>query len=167
MEDSLAILTSLPGTLDQTRSAERPQNGPYNRTVSTTVNMYTNFPPLPYSYTLISIFIGMFCVLFYIHNHPFVCFFLFHKSNRHICHGAYSCTHNLAHILILRFLLHSHLCDSYVCVRQSAYALPSSSIPIHIYRQIDMYACFDHFVMTPCKLYTPIKISFCVPTVKG
>jgi len=47
---------------------------------------------------------------------------------------------------------------SYVCVRQFGYALPSSSIPMHIFRHIDMYACFDYSVMTPCKLCTPIII---------
>jgi len=39
-------------------------------------NMYTHSPPLPYSYTFITIFISMFCVLFSIYHHVFV-FFLF------------------------------------------------------------------------------------------
>jgi len=42
------------------------------------LNMYTHFPPLPYSYTFIAIFICMVCVLFYIYNHFFffLCFLL-------------------------------------------------------------------------------------------
>ena len=52
------------------------------------LNMYTDFLPFSYLYTLIAIFICMFCVLFYIHNHLFVFFFLFHKSNTHLYHGA-------------------------------------------------------------------------------
>jgi len=67
------------------------------------LNMYMHFPSLPYSYTLISIFICMFCVLFYIHSHLSVFFFLFHRSNRHLCHGAYWCTHNPAHMPRLLF----------------------------------------------------------------
>ena len=42
------------------------------------------------------------------------------------------------------FAIHTHVCV--------AYALPSSSIPIHVYRHIDMYACFDYSVKTPCQL---------------
>ena len=41
------------------------------------LKMCTHFPPLPCSYTRIAKFICMFCVLFYIHNHLFVFFFLF------------------------------------------------------------------------------------------
>jgi len=41
------------------------------------LNMYTHFPPLPYSYTLIAIFICMVCVLFYTYKHLFVFFLLF------------------------------------------------------------------------------------------
>ena len=36
----------------------------------------------------------VFCVLFHILNH------LFFKFNMHLCHGAYSCTHSLAHMPI-------------------------------------------------------------------
>ena len=36
------------------------------------LNMCTHFPPLPYSYTFIAVFICMVCVLFYIHNHLFL-----------------------------------------------------------------------------------------------
>ena len=93
--------------------------------------------------------------------------FFFYKFNRHLWNGDYWCTHNLSDILILRFLLHFQFCDPYVCVRQFAYALPPSSIPMHIYRHIDMYACFDYSAMTPYKLYTPIIISFCVPAAKA
>jgi len=39
-------------------------------------NLCTHFPPIPYSYTFIAVFICMFCVLLYIHNHLFVFCFL-------------------------------------------------------------------------------------------
>ena len=55
------------------------------------VNMYTHFPPLPYSYTSIAIFICTVCVMFYTYTHVFVYFFLFPKLNRHLCHGVYWC----------------------------------------------------------------------------
>jgi hypothetical protein len=41
------------------------------------VNIYTHFPPLPSSYTFITIFISMFCVLFSTYHHLFVFFLLF------------------------------------------------------------------------------------------
>ena len=41
------------------------------------LSMYTHFPPLPYSYTFIAIFICLFCVLFYIFNHLLVFFLPF------------------------------------------------------------------------------------------
>jgi len=41
------------------------------------LNVYTHFPPLPYSYTFIAIFISMFCVLFSTYNHLFVFFLIF------------------------------------------------------------------------------------------
>jgi len=73
------------------------------------------------------------------------------------------CTHNLAHILILCFLLHFHFCDSYVRVRQFVYTLPSSSIFIHIHSHMYTYTCFDYSVMIHYKLYTPIMINLCLP----
>jgi len=94
-------------------------------------------------------------------------FFFFYTFNRHLCHGAYWCTHNLAHIFILRFLLYFYFCNSCVCVCQLLNTLPSSSILIHIYRHIYMYICFDYYVMTPYILYTPIIIRLCVPAPRG
>jgi len=94
-------------------------------------------------------------------------FFFSYKFNRHLCHGAYWCTHNLAHKIILRFLLHFHFCDSCVYVCQLVYALPSSSIFIHIYRLIYMYICFDYYVLTPYILYTPMMIRLCIPAPRG
>jgi len=61
--------------------------------------MHTHYPPLPYTYTLIAIFKCIFCVPFYIHNNLFVFSFLFHKSNRRLCHGAHRCMHDPAHYL--------------------------------------------------------------------
>jgi len=122
----------------------------------------------PSSVIFIQIF-AIFLCMFSIFTAIYLCAsFFFYNFNRHICNGDYWCTHNLAHILILRFPVHFHFCDAYVCVRQFAYALPYSSIPMHIYRHIDMYACFDYSViMTLYKIYTPIIISFCVPAAKG
>ena len=41
------------------------------------LNMYTHFPPLPYSYIFIAEFICMLCVLFYIYKHLLVFFLAF------------------------------------------------------------------------------------------
>jgi len=62
----------------------------------------------------------------------------------------------LAHMPILLFRLHFHLCNSCVCVCKLVHTLPSSSIFIHIYRHIHMYICFHYCVMTPYNLYAPI-----------
>jgi len=81
-----------------------------------------------------SVLITTFCFLF----------FFFHKLDRHLYHGAYWCTHNLAHMPILLFRLHFHLCNSCACVCQLVYALSSLSIFIHIYRHI----CVHIYVST-------------------
>ena len=125
------------------------------------------------------------CLLFHIHIHlsPYsdVCFvfcsifvtiflfsfLFFYKFNRHLLHGAYCCTHNLAPILILCFLLHLHFCNSCVCVCQLVFALSSSSIFLHIYHHICMYICFGYFVVTTYILCTPIIIRLCVPAPRG
>jgi len=110
----------------------------------------------------------VFCVLLYIHNHCFLSSFqVFFKSNRNLCHSVSFCTQNLAHMPILLFLLHFHLCNSCVCVCQLVYALSPSSIFIHIYRHIYMYTCCDYSVMTPYNLYAPIVIRLCVPAPRG
>ena len=75
-----------------------------------------------------------------------------YKFNRHLCHVAYWCTHDLVHMRILRFLLHFHFCNSCVCVRQLVYALPSS-IFILISCHIHMDIFWDCCVMTPYILY--------------
>jgi len=67
----------------------------------------------------------------------------------------------------LLFPLHFHLCNSCVCVCQLVYALPSSSIVIHIYCHIYMYICLEYSVRTPYILYTPITIRLCVPAPRG
>jgi len=75
----------------------------------------------------------------------------------------------------LPFHIHTHLspylyvymflpfCNPCVCVCQLVYTLPSPFIFIHIYRHIYMYICFDYSVITPCILYTPIRMRLCVP----
>jgi len=44
----------------------------------------------------------------------------FYKFNRHLCHGAvaYWCTHSIAHMPVLLFLLHFHLSNLCACVCQ-------------------------------------------------
>ena len=44
------------------------------------LNMYTHFPPLPCSYTLIAIFILFVCVMFHTDTHVLVCFLLFPET---------------------------------------------------------------------------------------
>ena len=73
------------------------------------VNMYTHFPPLPYLYTLIAIFIYMVCVLFYTSTHNLFSSSWFNQFNRHLCHGAHWCTHNPVHVFILFFHLYLHI----------------------------------------------------------
>jgi len=131
------------------------------------LNMYTHFPALPYTRHIHFSPYSYVCFVFYpiFINIFWFSFFLFYKFNRHLCHGAYWSTHNHAHILIL---LRFHFCTSCVRVCQLVYAFPSSSIFIHIYRNIYMYICFDyHSVMTRYILYTPIMIRLCVPAPRG
>jgi len=54
-------------------------------------------------------------------------FFLFYKFNSHLCHGAYCCTHNPAHMPILLCDLHLYFSNSCVCVPKHVYAFPSLS----------------------------------------
>jgi len=75
----------------------------------------------------------VFCVLFHVHNT-----FLY-EFNRHLCHGAYWCTHNPARMSILLFHLHLRFSNPCVCVCQRVYVFPSSSIFIHTNRHIHMY----------------------------
>ena len=53
------------------------------------LNIHMLFPPLPYLYTFIAIFISMFCDMFYSCTHLFVLFLLVPKLIRHLCYGAY------------------------------------------------------------------------------
>jgi len=53
------------------------------------LNVHTHFPPLPYSYTFIAIFMCMFCDMIYICTLLFVIFNLVPKLNRHLGYGAY------------------------------------------------------------------------------
>jgi len=92
-------------------------------------------------------------------------FFFFYKFNGHLCHGAYWCTHNPAHMPFLLFYLYLHFFNSCVpvCVYKHVYAFPSSSIFIHTYRHIHTYICFDYSVMTPYNVYGPLIQCLCVP----
>ena len=103
------------------------------------LNMFTHFSPLPYSHTFMAIFICMVCVLFYTYYHLFLFFFFSHKFNRHLCHGAYSCTYKHAHMPIFFFHMRLHFSNSCVRVSKHVYAFPSSSIFIHISRHIHLY----------------------------
>jgi len=124
----------------------------------------------------------VFCVLFCIPKHLYVSCSFFYKFNRHLCHGAYWCTHNPAHMPIPLFRLHlpfSNFLPGCVCVSKHTYAFPSSSIFIHTYRHIHMYGlcsalysypslCFlssastnliDTYVTVPVDVRTTLLIS--------
>jgi len=120
------------------------------------LNMYTNFPSLPYSFTFIAIFICMLCVVFSTYTLFLFVFFFFYKFDRHLCHGAYWYTHNPAHMSILFFLLHRHFSNSCVCVSKHVNAFASSSKFIHIHCHIHISTCFDYSVITPYNWYAPI-----------
>jgi len=79
-------------------------------------------------------------------------FSFFYTFNRHLCHGAYSCTHKLANMPKLFFHLHLHLSNSYVRVYIHVYAFPSSSISIHTYRHIHMYVWCSVLYWQPPRL---------------
>ena len=70
------------------------------------------FPPLPYSYHLLPYPIVCFvsCSLL-VTIFLFFFFFFFYIFNRHVCHGAYWCTHNPAHMprLLPIYIFISHL----------------------------------------------------------
>jgi len=108
----------------------------------------------------------VFCALFYIST-PFFFLFLLYKFNRHLCHGAYWCTHSLSHMPTLLFLLHFNLRISCVCVCQLVYALSSSCTWIYNHRHIHMYIYDDYCAMTTYNMNIPNTISLCVPTHKG
>ena len=65
--------------------------------------------------------------------------FFFYEFNRLLCHGAYWCTRNRAHLPIFLFHLHLHFSNSCVCVSKHIYAFPPSSALIHIYCHIHKY----------------------------
>jgi len=71
-------------------------------------NIHTHFPPLPYSYTFIAIFICIVSVMFCIYTYVFVYFLLFPNLNRHLRHGVYWYNHTPTYILTLWFLLYFH-----------------------------------------------------------
>jgi len=77
-------------------------------------NIHMHFPPLPYSYTFIAIFICIVCVMFYICTYVLVYFLLFPNLNRHLYHGVYWYNHTPTFILSLWFLLYFHfvICTS-------------------------------------------------------
>jgi len=61
--------------------------------------------------------------------------------NRHLCHGAYCCTRNPAHMPILFLHLHLHFSNSCECVVKFVHAFPSSSTFLHNYRHIHYFLC--------------------------
>jgi len=102
------------------------------------LNMYMHFSPLLYSYILFAIFICMFCGLFYIHNHLFLFSFLFQKSDRHLCHGAYQCMHDPAHIPRLPAHLYLHFFNSCKYVSKN---LLTFSLLFHIRTHLSICSC--------------------------
>jgi len=84
------------------------------------LNMCMHLPTLLFSCTSITIFLCMFCVMFYIHTHRFVLFFLFPILNGCLCYGVDSCNHTPSHILILRSLLYFHFV---ICISTIVWSL--------------------------------------------
>ena len=82
-------------------------------------------------------------------------FFFFYKFNTHLCHGAYWCTHNPAHMPILLFHLPLPFSNSCICVSKHVYVFPSSSIFIYIYRHIAIFMCMF------CVLFYVYNYLFC------
>ena len=78
--------------------------------------------------------------------------------NMHLCHGPNWCTHSLDHMPISLLHLYVHFSNPYVCVLKNLYALTPSSIFIHIYRHIYMYACFNYSILATYNLYVPLGI---------
>jgi len=62
-----------------------------------------------------------------------------YKFNKYLCHSAYWCTHNPAHMSILLFHLHLPFSNSCVCVSKLVNTIPSCSIFLRTYRHIRMY----------------------------
>ena len=106
------------------------------------IYIFFDYWVMPYSY-LWFVFCSILITLF------LFSFFLAYKINRHLCHGAYSCTHNPANMPILFFHLHLHFSNSCVCVFQHVYAFPSSSIFIHTYRHMHMYVLCSVLYLWP------------------
>jgi len=79
-------------------------------------------------------------------------FSFFYTFNRHLCHGAYSCTHKPANMRKLFFHLHVHLSSSYVRVYIHVYAFPSSSMSINTYRHIHTYVWCSVLYWQPARL---------------
>jgi len=98
--------------------------------------------------------------------HLFCSFLLFFKFNRHLRHGAYWCSHSLAHMSMLLFRLHLSSSNSCVRVSKRAYALTSSSIFIYIYRYIHMYICYGYSVLDTHILYIQIIIRLYVSVAR-
>jgi len=78
------------------------------------LNIYTHFPPIPYTYTFLAIFTCIVCVMLHTYNHVFVWILLFPKLDRHLCYSVYWCDHTPTHILILwlRQYFHFVICTS-------------------------------------------------------
>jgi len=95
----------------------------------------------------------VFCSVF-VTTFLIVCGF-FYKFNSHLCHGAYWCTHNPAHMAVLLFHLHLPFSNFCVCLSKHVSAFPSSFIFIHTYHRIHMYGLCSVLYFYP---------SFCFPS---
>jgi len=76
-------------------------------------------------------------------------------------------THIAARMSVFLFYLHLHFSHSCVCVSNHVYALPSSSIFIHIYGHVHIYICVDYSVTTPYNLFAELTKRLCVPALSG
>ena len=103
------------------------------------LNMYTHFPPLPYSYIIIAIFICMFCVVFCTYNHLSVFLLLFlqiQQTPMSRCLLMY--THNPAPMPILFFHLYLHFSNSCVYVTKQVFTF---SLLFHKHTHLSICPC--------------------------
>jgi len=104
------------------------------------LNMYTHFPSLQYSYTLISIFICMFCVLFYIHSHLSVFFFC--STNLIDTYVTVPIDVRITLLICLDSFfkcLFISLTPAYIYLSLYTHS-PSSSINVHLYPYVHVHA---------------------------
>jgi len=108
------------------------------------------------------------CCSIFLTTFLITCSFSF-RFNRHLCHGAYWCTHNPAHMSILLFHLHLPFSNSCLCVSKHVCAFTSSSIFIHTYLHVHMFTLRSvmYFYPSFSTLHSPFPPNRTLPTHPG